>query len=63
MGLPRPLDEQEERIAKALIKNPRLSDNQIGKLTGVPVRTVSRKREKLEESGVLNYFAQVNMGP
>jgi DNA-binding Lrp family transcriptional regulator len=63
MGFPRPLDEQEERIVKALIKNPRLSDNQVGKMTGVPVRTVSRKRDKLEDSGVLNYFAQVNMGP
>ena len=42
-------DEQELLILKALIRDPRMSDNRIGKLTGVPIRTVSRKRQRLEK--------------
>lgn len=49
-------DEQEELIIKALIKDPRMSDNKIGKLTKVPIRTVSRKRAKLEQEGKINYY-------
>ncbi len=56
----RHIDPQEKKIIRALIKNPRMSDNQIGKSTRVPIRTVSRKRKKLEEEGVINYFVRVN---
>jgi DNA-binding Lrp family transcriptional regulator len=49
------LDEQERQIINALIRNPRYSDNRIGTLTGVPVRTVSRKRLRLEQEGILSY--------
>jgi len=55
------LDNQELRIAKALIRNPRLSDNRLGEENDIPVRTVSRKRARLEESGLLQYFAEVDM--
>lgn len=41
----RTIDEQEKLIIKALIRNPRSSDNQISKTTKVPVRTVYRKRK------------------
>jgi DNA-binding Lrp family transcriptional regulator len=58
---PRQLDEQEKRIIKALIRDPRLSDNQIGKLTGVPTPTVRRKRKRLEAEGLLNYFTSLDM--
>jgi len=57
------LDEQEEKILKALIKDPRASDNEIAKRTNIPVVSVNRKRKKLEERGILNYFTMVNMGP
>jgi DNA-binding Lrp family transcriptional regulator len=57
----RVLDEQEKMIVKALVRDPRLSDNQIGKLTGVPTPTVRRKRRKLEEESLLNYFAALDM--
>jgi DNA-binding Lrp family transcriptional regulator len=57
----RSLDEQERLIVRELIRDPRLSDNQIGKLTGVPTPTVRRKRKKLEEEGLLNYFAALDM--
>ncbi len=57
------LDPQEERTLKALIRNPRLSDNSVARLTGVPVMTVNRKRKKMEEEGILRYYAVVNMGP
>jgi DNA-binding Lrp family transcriptional regulator len=57
----RSLDDQEKLIVKALIRDPRLSDNQVGKLTGVPVPTVRRKRAKLEEEGLLSYFAHLDM--
>lgn len=57
----RKLDEQERQIARALIRNPRFSDNKISALTGVPVRTVSRKRGRLEQEGILSYYAAVEM--
>ncbi len=59
----REIDKQEEIIVKELIKNPRISDNQISKNTGVPVKTVNRKRKKLEKEGLLYYFAYLNNGP
>jgi DNA-binding Lrp family transcriptional regulator len=55
------LDDQERRIVRALIRNPRCSDNRISALTGVPVRTVSRKRARLEREGILSYYAAIDM--
>ena len=55
------LDEQEAKIVKTLIKNPRISDNQVGKQTGVSVRTVNRKRKKLEQEGLLSYYTNLDM--
>jgi DNA-binding Lrp family transcriptional regulator len=55
------LDEQERRIVRALIRDPRQSDNAIGESTGVNVRTVSRKRQRLEQEGVLSYYANVDL--
>lgn len=55
------LDDQEKMIIKALIRDPRLSDNHVGKLTGVPAPTVRRKRMRLEEEGLLNYYAALDM--
>ena len=55
------LHDQERRIIRALIRNPRSSDNRISTLTGVPVRTVSRKRTRLEQEGILSYYASVDM--
>ncbi|HYB98670.1 MAG TPA: Lrp/AsnC family transcriptional regulator [Candidatus Limnocylindrales bacterium] len=57
----RKLDEQELKIAKALVRNPRLSDNRLGELYDIPVRTVSRKRARMEQEGLLRYFAEVDM--
>ncbi len=54
------LDEQEKLIVKALIKDPRMSDNNIGKLTKVPIRTVSRKRKKLEQENKIGYYVSIN---
>ncbi|RMD85285.1 MAG: Lrp/AsnC family transcriptional regulator [Candidatus Dadabacteria bacterium] len=59
----RPLDPQETIIAKALIRNPRISDNRLGEEYGIPVRTVSRKRARLEREGILRYFTEVDMSP
>ena len=56
-------DEKEKLIIKELIRNPRLSDNQIGRKTGIPIKTVNRKRKKLESNNVLNYFTYVNHSP
>lgn len=53
------LDEQEIRITKELIKNPRSSDNAISRATGIPVMTVNRKRKKLEEGGIISYYTSV----
>jgi DNA-binding Lrp family transcriptional regulator len=54
------LDEYEKAILKQLIRDPRLSDNQIAKRTGIPLKTVNRKRKGMEESGNLMYFAYFN---
>ena len=54
------LDEQQQLIVKELIKNPRLSDNQISKKTQVPVMTVNRKRKILEGRGLLNYYCYLD---
>ncbi len=59
----RPFDEHEQAILRALIKNPRLSDNKLGEELGIPARTVNRKRKKLEREGVISYFTHVNMLP
>ena len=55
------LDKQERQIICALIRNPRYSDNRISSLTGVPVRTVSRKRARLEQEGIVAYYTGVDM--
>jgi len=55
------LDERELQIARALIRNPRLSDNRLGEIYDIPVRTVSRKRARMERDGLLRYFAEVDM--
>lgn len=57
----KPLDEQEKLIAKTLIKYPRESDNRIGEICGVNVRTVARKRQRMEEQGILSYYTQVDL--
>src|ERR1041385_5856789 len=57
------LDRQEQAIIKALVKNPRISDNRLGEEMGIPVRTVNRKRKKLEQAGVISYMTRVNMLP
>lgn len=57
----RELDDQEQKIVRALIRDPRESDNAIGELTGVNVRTVSRKRQRLEEAGTLAYYTHLNL--
>jgi len=55
------LDEQERLIVRQLIRDPRESDNGIGEITGVNVRTVGRKRQRLEQEGVLSYYAQLDL--
>jgi DNA-binding Lrp family transcriptional regulator len=57
----RELDDQERRIVRQLVRDPRESDNAIGELTGVNVRTVGRKRQRLEHEGVLSYYTQLDL--
>jgi DNA-binding Lrp family transcriptional regulator len=52
----RELDDQEVKIVRELIRNPRLSDNKISKKTKIPVMTVNRKRKKLESEMLLRYY-------
>ncbi|MBI2190805.1 MAG: winged helix-turn-helix transcriptional regulator [Planctomycetes bacterium] len=55
------LDTQCRKILKALIRNPRYSDNKVARLTGVPVRTVSRKRAWMQREGILAYYSALNL--
>lgn len=57
----RELDDQERLIIRHLIRDPRESDNGIGEATGVNVRTVGRKRQKLEQAGILSYFTHLDL--
>jgi DNA-binding Lrp family transcriptional regulator len=57
------IDEYDERIIRELIKNPRISDNQISRNTKVPLKTVNRKRKEMEKKGWISYHTQVNNGP
>jgi DNA-binding Lrp family transcriptional regulator len=61
MSTERLLDDQERAIVRALIRDPRESDNAIGLKTGVNVRSVGRKRQRLEEEGILSYFTHVDL--
>ena len=54
------LDKNELEIVKQLIKNPRISDNKISKNTKIPVKTVNRKRKKLQAVGIINYYVSIN---
>ncbi len=63
MNTPRELDDQERLIVRALVRDPRESDNGIGETTGVNVRTVGRKRHRLEQAGILAYFTHVDLSP
>jgi DNA-binding Lrp family transcriptional regulator len=46
---------------RQLVRDPRESDNAIGEITGVNVRTVGRKRKRLEQEGVLSYYTQLDL--
>ncbi len=54
------LDAQQKKIITELIKNPRITDNQLAKKTKIPVNTVNRKRKLLENTGLLNYYTFFN---
>jgi len=58
----RELDKNERKVVRELIKNPRISDNQISKNAQVPVMTVNRKRKQLEKEGLLKYFTSLDTG-
>jgi len=58
----RKLEENEKKIVRELIKNARISDNQIAKNTGIPVMTVNRKRKRLEEEKLLRYYTSIDKG-
>jgi DNA-binding Lrp family transcriptional regulator len=55
------LDEQEKAIVRQLIRDPRESDNGVGEVTGVNVRTVSRKRDRLEQEGIISYYTNLDL--
>ncbi len=54
------ISDKEQLILRELIKNPRVSDNQISKTTGIAVKTVNRRRKHLEDRNMVVYSAQVN---
>ncbi len=55
----RKLDKQEEKIIRELIRNPRITDNQVSKRTEIPVMTINRKRKKLESEGLIHYLTHL----
>src|SRR3990167_7981787 len=59
----REIDWQERKIVIELVKNARISDNEISRRTRIPLKTVNRKRKKLEEEGLLYYFTHLDNSP
>src|SRR5476651_2611564 len=57
----REFDDQEKLIVRQLVRDPRESDNGIGETTGVNVRTVGRKRQRLEHEGILSYYTHLDL--
>lgn len=56
----RGLDDQEKLIVRELIKDPRISDNQISTNTNIPLKSVNRKRKRMEFEGLLNYYTALD---
>ncbi len=56
------LDHQEREVVRMLIRNPRASDNEVSRQTGIPLMTVNRKRKALEKEGFLRYFTSLDTG-
>jgi DNA-binding Lrp family transcriptional regulator len=59
----RTLDEQEKQIVTHLVRDPRASDNAVAEVTGINVRTVNRKRRRLEQEGLVTYYTQLDLSP
>lgn len=56
------LDTTDRAIARELVKNPRSTDKHIREATGIALRTISRRRRRLEEEGRIRYSAEVELG-
>jgi DNA-binding Lrp family transcriptional regulator len=56
------LDDKDKAIVKKLVRDPTISDNQIAKITGIPVKTVNRRRKALEDENIVSYYVNVDMG-
>jgi DNA-binding Lrp family transcriptional regulator len=56
------IDDVEKQIIKELVIDPKISDNKISKNTNIPLKTVNRKRKKLEENNYINYMLNINHG-
>lgn len=54
------LDDKEKAIVLELIKDPRISDNKIAKITKIPVKTVNRKRKLLESLNLISYYSYLH---
>ena len=57
----RGLDDQERLVLRCLIQDPRMSDTKISEETGVPLKTVNRKRIRLEKENLVSYFASPDL--
>lgn len=58
----RPIDDTEALILRELVRDPRASDNAVAKRSNLNVRTVSRRRNRLENDGVLSYHTHLDLG-
>lgn len=54
------LNVRDSSIVRQLIKNPRSSDNEISRITSIPLRTVNRRRKALEEQNLISYFTYLH---
>lgn len=60
-GHAREMDDVDRAIARELVKDPRTTDKHIRDATGIALRTVGRRRKRLEEEGLIRYSAEVDL--
>lgn len=54
------IDDKDKAVLREIVRDPSVSDNFIAKRTKIPVKTVNRRRRKMQERGILFYFSGVN---
>jgi DNA-binding Lrp family transcriptional regulator len=59
-GVEKSMDETGAKILREIVRNPKISNMNIARNTGLTLNSVTLKRTKMEHDGLIQYFARVN---